>query len=76
MAKILVGVKDRFKRILFYEKEVIEGINLKTKGYKILFEILVKGNYNKAEEFPYIFRMRKHSTSKLNTKEFCCFLAK
>ena len=74
MAKILAGVNDPLSGYFFMKKGVIEGINLKTKGYKILLEILVKGNYDKVEEFPYTFRMRKHSMSKLNTKEFMLFL--
>ena len=74
MAKILAGVDDPLSGYFFMKKEVVEGINLKTKGYKILLEILVKGNYDKVEEFPYTFRMRKHSMSKLNTKEFMLFL--
>ena len=74
MAKILAGVDDPLSGYFFMKKEVVEGINLKTKGYKILLEILVKGNYDKVEEFPYTFRMRKYSTSKLNAKEFLLFL--
>ena len=74
MAKILAGVNDPLSGYFFMKKGVIEGINLKTKGYKILLEILVKGNYDKVEEFPYTFRMRKYSTSKLNAKEFLLFL--
>ena len=56
------------------KKDVINGVNLKTKGYKILLEILVKGKYKRVKEFPYTFRMRKYSMSKLNTKEFLLFL--
>ena len=74
MAKILAGVNDPLSGYFFMKKGVVEGINLKTKGYKILLEILVKGNYDKVEEFPYTFRMRKYSTSKLNAKEFLLFL--
>lgn len=74
MARILTGVKDPLSGYFFMKKEVIKGVNLKTKGYKILLEILVKGKYKKVKEFPYTFRMRKYSMSKLNTKEFLLFL--
>ena len=74
MAKILVGVKDPLSGYFFMKKDVIDGVKLKTKGYKILLEILVKGKYKKMKEFPYTFRMRKYSTSKLNSKEFLLFL--
>lgn len=74
MARILTGVKDPLSGYFFMKKEVINGVNLKTKGYKILLEILVKGKYKRVKEFPYTFRMRKYSMSKLNTKEFLLFL--
>lgn len=74
MARIITGVKDPLSGYFFMKKEVISGVNLKTKGYKILLEILVKGKYKKVKEFPYTFRMRKYSMSKLNTKEFLLFL--
>lgn len=74
MARILTGVKDPLSGYFFMKKDVINGVNLKTKGYKILLEILVKGKYKKVKEFPYTFRMRKYSMSKLNTKEFLLFL--
>ena len=74
MARILAGVNDPLSGYFFMKKDVINGVNLKTKGYKILLEILVKGKYKRVKEFPYTFRMRKYSMSKLNTKEFLLFL--
>lgn len=74
MAQTLTKVKDPLSGYFFMKKEVINGVNLKTKGYKILLEILVKGKYKKVQEFPYTFRVRKYSASKLNTKEFLLFL--
>ena len=74
MAQIITGVKDPLSGYFFMKKSVIDGVNLKTKGYKILLEILVKGKYKKVKEFPYTFRIRKYSASKLNTKECLLFL--
>ncbi|MBU6430872.1 MAG: polyprenol monophosphomannose synthase [Patescibacteria group bacterium] len=74
LAKILTRTKDPLSGYFFMKKSVISGVKLKTTGYKILFEILVKGNYKKVKEFPYTFRMRKYSASKLNAKEFILFL--
>ena len=74
MARIIAGVKDPLSGYFFMKKSVIDGVDLKTKGYKILLEILVKGKYKKVKEFPYTFRIRKYSASKLNTKEFLLFL--
>lgn len=68
------GVKDPLSGYFFIKKSVIDGVNLDTTGYKILFEILVKGKYNKIKEFPYQFRIRKYSSSKLNLREHWLFL--
>ena len=53
----------------------MNGLKLKTKGYKILLEILVKTKHAKVKEFPYTFRMRKYSTSKVEHQRiFALFL--
>ncbi len=74
LGRWLTGVDDSLSGYFFIRKEVISNINLATSGYKILLEILMKGNYKKIKEIPYTFRMRKYSTSKLNMKEFFLFL--
>lgn len=74
LARLLTGAKDPLSGYFFFKREVINGVKLETVGYKILLEILVKGKYNKVKEFPYTFRMRKYSMSKLDSKEFLLFL--
>ncbi len=74
LTKGLTGTKDPLSGYFFLRQSVIKDVPLETQGYKILFEILVKGNYEKIKEFPYQFRMRKHSTSKLDWKEHWLFL--
>ncbi|MBA3047770.1 polyprenol monophosphomannose synthase [Patescibacteria group bacterium] len=73
LASRLTNTLDPLSGYFFIKKSVIKNIQLTTTGYKILFEILVKGNYSNIIEFPYTFRMRKHSESKLNYKEFWLF---
>lgn len=73
LTNLLTGVQDPLSGYFFLKREVIEDIRLKTIGYKILFEILVKGRYQKIKELSYTFRMRKYSASKLNYKEFLLF---
>lgn len=75
LARLLTGTKDPLSGYFFLNREVVRDINLSTNGYKILLEILVKGKYDKIQEFPYTFRMRKFSASKLNVKEFLLFLS-
>lgn len=74
LTKGLTGTKDPLSGYFFLRQSVIDKVPLETQGYKILFEILVKGTYKKIKEFPYQFRMRKHSTSKLDWREHWLFL--
>ena len=74
LAKILVPVKDPLSGYFFMRRKVVDNLELSTKGYKILLEILVKGTYEKISEFPYHFRIRKYSASKLDFREFIMYL--
>ena len=67
LARPLTGVQDNTSGFFLLKKEVI-GASLTPRGYKILLEILVKSDINKAVEFPYIFRDRKAGETKLNLK--------
>lgn len=68
LCKPLTRVKDPLSGFFFLKKEVVSDMRLKTKGYKILLEILVKGNCNNFIEYPFIFRDRTAGKSKLNIK--------
>ncbi len=46
------------------KKNVIQNTDLNPIGFKILLEILVKGNYRKVVEIPYIFQRRYAGESK------------
>lgn len=74
LARIFTNVRDPLSGYFFLKKDVISGVELKTSGYKILLEILVKGKYKTVKELPFIFRAREFSASKLNYKEFLLFL--
>lgn len=71
LAKILVpkvaNVKDIQSGFFAMKKNVIEDVELKPTGYKILLEILAIGNYKVIKEVPYDFGQRKHGESKLGT---------
>lgn len=68
------GVRDPLSGYFFIKRTVIEKVELETVGYKILFEILVKGVWKKVKEVPYQFRIRKYSSSKLNWHEHWLFV--
>jgi len=74
LARCITKVKDPLSGYFFLKKSVIDHIELTTVGYKILFEILVKGNYKKVIEIPFHFRSRTYSSSKLNRAEYKYFL--
>lgn len=73
LARRLTGVQDPLSGYFVFCRSVIEGVDLNTVGYKILLEILVKGKYQSVCERAFLFRMRRHSSSKLNVAEYWFF---
>jgi len=63
----LTKVNDPMSGFFFLKREVLDGVKLDTKGFKIGLEILVKGNYNKVVEVPIVFRDRLYGQTKLST---------
>lgn len=70
----LTGVRDPLSGYFVLHRKVIEGVMLDTVGYKILLEILIKGNFKSVKEIPFRFRIRRFSTSKLDTWEYWLFI--
>ncbi|MBI4739720.1 polyprenol monophosphomannose synthase [Candidatus Woesearchaeota archaeon] len=68
LARPLTQIKDPMSGFFLFNKNVIRNVALSPIGYKILLEILVKGNYKKAVEVPFIFRDRTAGQSKLSIK--------
>ena len=73
-ARQLTGVKDPLSGYFCLRRVVLNDLQLTSSGYKILLEILVKGQYEKVREVPFTFRNRQFSSSKLNMKEYLLFL--
>lgn len=68
-----VPAADPLSGYFFLHQRVIAEVPLTTIGYKILFEILCKGNYTRIKELPFHFRKREYNQSKLNFKEHWLF---
>jgi dolichol-phosphate mannosyltransferase len=66
LAHLVTPVKDPMSGFFALRRNVIEGVRLDPKGYKIGFEILGRGNYKKVLEVPYTFKDRKVGTSKMS----------
>ncbi|MBD3310351.1 glycosyltransferase [Candidatus Woesearchaeota archaeon] len=69
LARPVTHIKDPMSGFFFFRKEVIEGAELKPKGYKIGLEIIVKGNAKKVLEHPIMFKDRTAGQSKLGMKQ-------
>ncbi len=72
-ARLLTGVEDPLSGYFFLHSSVLDGVELTSRGYKILFEILVKGCYSRHMSVPFVFRNRQFSRSKLNWEEHLLF---
>ena len=70
----LTSVKDPMSGFFFLKREVIDGIKLNPKGFKICLEILVRGKYENVIEIPILFRDRIHGETKLNSRVIIDYL--
>jgi dolichol-phosphate mannosyltransferase len=61
--------KDPLSGFFLFRNEIIEGTTLTPKGYKILLEVLVKGNAVNVSEIPYTFKERERGESNLTIRE-------
>lgn len=67
LARPLTSCSDPMSGFFAVRPGVIRNAPLKAQGYKILLEVLVKGNYEKVEEVPIVFRDREYGESKLGS---------
>ena len=62
-------VRDIVSGFFMLRRDVIEDVELKPVGYKILLEIVVRGKYDSVAEVPYTFKPRRSGKSSLNLRE-------
>ena len=67
-------VKDPVSGFFALRREVVENAQLNPIGFKILMEILIKGDYERVEEVPFTFGLRKAGESKLSGKTMVKYL--
>lgn len=60
---------DPMSGFFMFRKHIIDGLELNPVGWKILLEVLVKGNYRSVAEVPYRFQPRAGDESKMSFKE-------
>lgn len=68
------AIMDSGSGFFAFRKEVIKDAPLKPQGFRMLFEILGKGQWKTAKEIPIIFGVRKKGESKLTTKTIIDYL--
>jgi dolichol-phosphate mannosyltransferase len=73
LAKLLLRrarpVSDPMSGFFAFRRSVVEGVHLAPVGYKILLEILARGNFRKVVEVPYVFEARVAGQSKLTLRQ-------
>ena len=62
-------VSDPLSGFFLVRKKVIEGVELNPIGYKILLEVLVRGELGQVASIPYTFRGREAGSSKYGIRE-------
>jgi dolichol-phosphate mannosyltransferase len=70
----LTTVRDPMSGYFVLRRSVIEGLPLNPKGYKILLEVLGRGQYHRVAEIPYTFVERKRGGSKLGPRQYLEFM--
>jgi dolichol-phosphate mannosyltransferase len=63
-----VRIKDPMSGFFVVRRECVEDVELQPQGFKILLEILVKGQIKSAMEVPFHFAARHSGKSKANVK--------
>lgn len=62
-------VRDPTSGFFLCRRQVVEGLELRPIGFKILLEILAKGKYKRVREVPYVVEHRRTGSSKLGVSE-------
>jgi dolichol-phosphate mannosyltransferase len=63
------SVKDVTSGFFAFNRQVVEGAELKPSGYKILLEILMVGRHRTVAEVPFVFVTRERGKSKLGSRQ-------
>ena len=70
LPKIVKRVSDPMSGYFMLKRSVIENIEMKPIGYKILLEVIARGRIKKITEVGYRFDVRVGGKSKINNKQY------
>lgn len=65
---------DPMSGFFLFRREVVEGVDLSPIGFKILLEVLVRGNWTRLSEIPYRFEEREIGESKASIDQGIAYL--
>lgn len=71
----LWGTTDPLSGMFMVQADVVRGRQMRPLGYKILLEVLARGEYSKVTDVPYIFESRTEGESKLGARQSWEYLA-
>jgi len=74
IGSFLTPVKDLTSGFFMFDKQIIDGVKLEAKSWKIGLEIMVKGDFDKVVEYPIVFVEREAGKSKMSVKEAVKYL--
>lgn len=74
MGSALVPVRDATSGFFALRRSVIDGARLDPVGFKIGFEVIARGRYQRVVEVPYTFRDRAAGRSKFTSREIGQYL--
>jgi dolichol-phosphate mannosyltransferase len=74
IARPLTPVRDATSGFFMVRRRAISGTGISAQGFKILLELLVRGEGRSVIEVPYMFSERLAGASKMNTREAVGYL--
>jgi dolichol-phosphate mannosyltransferase len=69
LGNALVPIRDSTSGFFAIRRAVIDGVKLNPIGFKIGFEVMARGRYQRAVEVPFVFRDRELGKSKFGQRE-------
>lgn len=67
-------LSDPMSGFFAVRRDVVDDVELDARGYKILLEVIAKGDYETITEVPYVFSERERGESNLTADEYQNFL--
>ncbi|QOV23353.1 glycosyltransferase [Anabaenopsis elenkinii] len=74
LPKVLSRVSDPMSGYFMVRRHSILGVTLNPVGYKILLEVIARGNIKNISEVGYVFRERKEGESKVTWKQYLDYI--